>query len=130
MRTMALAATAAFLVAMAGSALAEAGDDSHPIPLHMARGTDTVTVRGRLGPHSDCCNYTFKAHAGQTLYFTFNGPAARLGLTYPNGDGIDPGLPSPTPLPQDGEYTFSISPDLMAEGIYGRFTLKIRIPPH
>ena len=122
--------TVALVALTAGAAAARPGDDNHPIPLHMALGTDTVTVHGVLSRRYECCTYSFKAHAGQTLHWTFRGPAARIGLAYPDGDGINPGLPNPTPLPQTGSYVFSASPDLMAEGIYGPFTLTIRIPPH
>jgi hypothetical protein len=125
----ALAATA-ILMLTAGGAAARPGDADHPIELKMALGTDVVTVHGVLRQNVDCCNYTFKAHAGQTLHWSLSGPAARIGLAYPDGDGINPGLPNPTPLPQTGAYTFSVSPDLMAEGAFGKFTLTIRIPPH
>ncbi|HEX3915802.1 MAG TPA: hypothetical protein VHW60_00580, partial [Caulobacteraceae bacterium] len=123
----ALAATA-ILMLTAGAAAARPGDTNNPIALKMALGTDVVTVHGVLRQNVDCCVYTFKAGAGQTLHWTLSGPAARIGLTYPNGDGINPGLPNPTPLPQTGAYTFSVSPDLMAEGAFGKFTLTIRIP--
>jgi hypothetical protein len=102
---------------------------AHPIVLKMRRGTDSITVRGVLRQNVDCCAYTFKAHAGQTLHWRETGAAARIGLAYPNGDGINPGLPNPAPLPQDGAYVFTVSPDLMADGAFGRFTLTVRIPP-
>ena len=95
----------------------------------MQRGTDTVAVSGVLRRNVDCCAYTFKAHAGQQLSWTESGAAARIGLAYPNGDGINPGLPNPADLPQDGAYVFTVSPDLMAEGAFGPFKLKLRIPP-
>jgi hypothetical protein len=121
---------AAIVVATAGAAAARPGDNEHPILLHMARGTDRITIHGVLSQGYECCTYSFKAHAGQTFYFTETGAAARMGLQYPNGDGINPGLPSPTPLPQDGTYILSVEPDLMAEGAFGPFTVKLRIPPH
>ena len=123
------ALTVATLLAVASTASARPGDIAHPIVLKMQRGTDSVTVRGVLRQNVDCCAYTFKAHAGQTLHWSETGAAARIGLAYPNGDGINPGLPNPTPLPQDGAYVFTVSPDLMADGAFGRFTVKLRMPP-
>ena len=114
---------------VATGAAARPGDAGHPIVLKMQRGTDSITVRGVLRQNVDCCAYTFKAHAGQTLHWRETGATARIGLAYPNGDGINPGLPNPTPLPQTGAYVFTVSPDLMAQGAFGRFTLKLRIPP-
>jgi hypothetical protein len=119
--------SAALLAASVTGALARPHDGHRPIPLHMARGTDVIVVHGRLRPNSDCCRYTFRARAGQTLHWTWRGPAARMGLAYPDGDGINPGLPETLRLPQNGTYEFDVSPNLMAEGIYGRFTLTIRI---
>jgi hypothetical protein len=118
---------AGLLAASAPGAVARPSDGTHAIPLHMARGTDVIVVHGRLRPNSDCCTYSFRARAGQILHWTWHGPAARMGLTYPDGDGINPGLPETVRLPQTGAYAFDVSPNLMAEGIYGRFTLTLRI---
>jgi hypothetical protein len=126
---MKIALVAAALLTAASSAAARPGDAAHPIVLKMQRGTDSVTVRGVLRQNLDCCAYTFKAHAGQTLHWSETGATARIGLAYPNGDGINPGLPNPADLPQDGRYVLTLSPDLMADGAFGPFTLKVRIPP-
>jgi hypothetical protein len=120
---------AAAFASMATAASARPGDAAHPIVLKMQRGSDSVTVHGVLRQNVDCCAYTFKAHAGQTLHWTESGATARMGIAYPDGDGINPGLPNPVPLPQNGAYVLTVSPDLMAEGAFGRFTLKVRIPP-
>jgi hypothetical protein len=111
------------------AALAQVGNAAMPIVLKMKRGTDHLSVHGALTRNGACCTYVFKAAAGQKLYWTLKGPATRVGLTYPDGDGINPGLPSPADLPQTGDYTLILSPDLMADGAFGRFTLTIRIPP-
>ena len=113
----------------ASSAVAQVGNAAMPIVLKMKRGTDRLTVHGALRQNSACCTYVFKAAAGQKLYWTLKGPATRVGLTYPDGNGIDPGLPSPADLPQTGAYTLILSPDLMADGAFGRFVLKLKIPP-
>jgi len=117
------------ILALASGAAARPGDAAHPIVLKMQRGTDSLTVRGVLRQNVDCCAYAFKAHAGQQLHWTETGATARMGIAYPDGDGINPGLPNPAALPQDGAYVLTVSPDLMAEGAFGRFTLKLRIPP-
>jgi hypothetical protein len=52
-----------------------------------------------------------------------------MGIAYPDGDGINPGLPNPVTLPQTGRYVLTVSPNLMADGAFGRFTLTLRIPP-
>jgi hypothetical protein len=122
-----LAAIAALVLAT--SPAAAQPDASHAIQLKMKRGTDTIVIRGVLRQNADCCAYSFKAQAGQKLYWTETGAATRMGIAYPDGGGVDPGLPSPADLPQSGTYTLLVSPDLMAEGAFGPFTLKLRIPP-
>jgi hypothetical protein len=111
------------------AAVAHTGAANDPIPLKMKRGTDTLVVRGVLRQGVDSCAYSFKASAGQKLYWTETGAAARMGLVRPDGESIDPGLPSPAELPERGTYKLLVSPDLMADGAFGRFTLKLRIPP-
>jgi hypothetical protein len=127
LRTIVIAAAA--FASAASAAGARPGDEAHPIVLKMPGGADSITVKGVLRQNVDCCAYRFKAHAGQQLLWTESGAAARMGLAYPNGDGIDPGLPNPASLPQTGAYLLTVRPDLMAEGAFGRFTLKLRIPP-
>ena len=103
-----------------------------PIPLHMARGTDTITVHGVLRqkpPGDDCCTYSFEAAAGQKLYWTEKGAVARLVIAYPNGDSDGPGFDNPLTLPATGTYQISVSPDLMADGAFGPFSLTLKIPP-
>ena len=124
----ALAALAA-LATTATAATAQPGSASQPIPLKMQRGSDAIVVRGVLRQHLDCCAYVFKAAAGQQLHWTESGAAARLVMTYPDGRVDGPGFANPLPLPATGAYTLSVSPDLMADGAFGRFTLKLRIPP-
>jgi len=118
---------AAMLALIASGASARPGDVADPIPLKMAPGTDAVTVRGLLTQQTDCCAYAFKAHAGQQLHVTETGAVVRMTLTAPDGTAID--VVDPTPLPQSGAYTLSVSPNQAAEGAFGRFKLTIRIPP-
>jgi hypothetical protein len=110
-------------------ATAQPGSASPRIALKMQRGTDRIVVRGALRQNHDCCAYVFKAEAGQQLHWSENGAAARLVMTYPDGHVDGPGFANPLPLPATGAYTLSVSPDLMADGAFGRFTLKLRIPP-
>lgn len=97
--------------------------------VRMKRASDSVRLSGVLRPNLDCCAYRFKAHEGQTLNWTVTGPAVRTTIRYPNGDTDGPGLPAAIPLPADGTYVFTISPNLMADGAFGRFVLTLRIPP-
>jgi hypothetical protein len=117
------------LLAAAFTAVAAQAALAAPIELKMARGTDAITVRGVLSQRTDCCEYTFKAAAGQKLYVTEHGAVARLVITYPNGDSDGPGFENPKMLPATGSYTLSVSGDQMADHAYGPFTLTIRIPP-
>ena len=110
-------------------AAAHTGAANDPIPLKMKRGTDTLVVRGVLRQNVDCCAYTFKAAAGQALHWRETGAVVRMVITYADGSVDGPGLANPLPLPQSGAYKLQISPDLMADGAFGRFTLKLRIPP-
>jgi len=122
-------AIAAVLALAASSAAAQAGNAANPIVIKMKRGTDSVRLVGVLRQNVACCTYAFKASAGQQLFWSINGPATRQTIGYPDGHVDGPGLPSPLPLPASGLYSFSVSPDLMAEGAFGRYVLKIRIPP-
>jgi hypothetical protein len=125
----ALVALAVGAALIAAPTLAQVGNAAMPIPLKMKRGTDNLTVRGVLKQNVACCSYVFAARAGQKLYWRENGAAARMTIAYPDGHSDGPGLPNPLPLPQTGHYVLGVSPDLMADGAFGRFTLTIRIPP-
>jgi len=125
---LALAATALFILP-ASAAVAAPGSAANPIELKMQVGTDIITVHGVLRQNLDCCAYTFKAAAGQKLYYKVSGAVTRLVITSPDGDSDGPNFESPKTLPQAGAYTLSVSPDTMADGAYGPFTLTLTIPP-
>lgn len=110
------------------SAAAQVGNAAMPIYLKMRPGTDRLVVRGVLRAGVACCTYVFKARAGQRLYWRERGAAARLTLADPGGRMLGPDLPNPAPLPATGAYTLAVSPNTMANGAYGRFTLTLRIP--
>ena len=122
-------AAAAVLALAATSASAQPGSAAHPIVIKMKRGTDSITLTGVMRQNVDCCTYVFKAAAGQRMVWSISGAATRQVVTYPDGHVIGPGIPSPLPLPASGAYSFAVSPDLMADGAFGRYVLKIRIPP-
>jgi len=122
-------AAAAILALAATAASAQPGSAAHPIVIKMKRGTDSVTLTGVLRQNVDCCTYVFKAAAGQRMIWSISGAATRQVVGYPDGHVDGPGIPSPLPLPASGAYSFSVSPDLMADGAFGRYVLKIRIPP-
>ncbi len=122
------AASAALLLA-APPAGAQPGSDHQPIPIHFQRGGDSVRLTGVLRQNRECCAYRFAARAGQTLYWRETGATVRVVMIYPDGHADGPGLPQAIALPQTGTYVFRISPNLMADGAFGRFTLWLRIPP-
>jgi hypothetical protein len=125
-----LTLTASVVLALAASSVAaQPGNAADPIVIKMKRGSDSVRIVGVLRPETACCTYVFKARAGQTLFWSVSGASTRQVIGYPDGQMDGPGLPSPLPLPATGAYSFAVSPDLMAEGAYGRFVLKLRIPP-
>jgi hypothetical protein len=119
---------AATLTLIAVPVAAQPGSAQDPIVVHMKRGTDTITMTGELRQNLDCCTYLLKARAGQTLHWQVTGAAVRATVTYPDGHGDGP-FADTIPLPADGVYLFSISPDLMADGAFGRFKLTLIIPP-
>jgi hypothetical protein len=123
-----LAASAA-LALLASAAAAQSGNAVDPAYIRMKRGTDSVRIVGVLRPEVTCCTYYFKAQGGQKLYWSVKGASTRQTIGYPDNSVDGPGLPNPLPLPATGAYSFSVTPDLMAEGAYGSFVLKIRIPP-
>lgn len=116
-------------LALAFPAIAAPGADDNPIVVKMKRGTDSITLTGRLRQGQDCCAYKIVAHAGQTLRWSQRGLATRETITGPDGQSDGPGLPDAIPLTADGAYIFTVHPNLMADGAYGRFTLKLTIPP-
>ena len=122
-----LAAGAAFagFILLAGPSLAASGDCT--VQVHMRRGTDSISYSGRLTQARPGCDYHFKARAGQTLTWSVTGPATRQVISYPDGNGDGPGIPQRIPLQQTGEYVFSVSADLMAEGAFGRYKLRLTI---
>jgi hypothetical protein len=128
MRTFTLAA-AMVLALAATAASAQPGSAAHPIVIKMKRGTDSVRLTGVMRQNVDCCTYVFKASGGQEMIWSINGAVTRQVVTYPDGHVDGPGIPSPLPLPASGAYSFSVSPDLMAEGAFGPYVLRIRIPP-
>ena len=93
-------------------------------PVVVADGLGVHTHRGWVFE-----GLTFKAAAGQKLYWTETGAVARLVITYPNGDSDGPGFDNPLTLPATGTYQIAVSPNLMAEGAFGRFKLTLKIPP-
>ena len=119
---------AALLLAVAPAA-AQPGSERWPIPIYFQRGGDSARVTGVLQQRRECCAYRFDARAGQVLYWRESGAAVRVVMRYPDGRVDGPGLPQALPLPQTGTYVFTVSPNLMADGAFGRFTLWLRIPP-
>jgi hypothetical protein len=122
-------AAIAILALAASSATAQVGAAAMPIPLKMKRGTDSLTVRGVLRRNVACCSYVFAARAGQKLYWRERGAVVRVTVAYPDGHMDGPGPPNPLSLPTSGRYVLAVSPDLMADGAFGPFVLKLRIPP-
>ena len=121
-------AGALLLVLLAGPALAQAGSADHPIAVRMKRGTDTIRLTGTLRQNRDCCAYLIKARAGQSLIWQESGATVRVTMLYPDGHADGPGLPSTILLPMDGAYVFSVRPNLMADGGFGPFKLRLKIP--
>ena len=119
--------TSASLPNPAISASCTPGAQDCPIPVHMARGTDTITLQGRLVQNGDCCAYALDARAGQTLTWTFEGPNERATITYPDGEVDGPGIPTSIPLTQTGTHVLSVRPNVMAGDAFGPFSLTITI---
>jgi hypothetical protein len=123
-----LALSAVLALAATGVA-AQPGNAADPIVIKMKRGTDSVRLVGMLRQNVACCTYAFKASAGEQMYWSVTGAVTRQTIGYPDGRMDGPGLPNPLPLPASGLYSFSVSPNLMSDGAFGRYVLKIRIPP-
>ena len=121
-----LAAGAAFAGLLLFAVPVSAAPDCS-VQVHMRRGTDTIEYRGDLTQARDSCDYHFRARAGQVLTWSVKGPATRQVISYPDGNADGPGIPQRIPLQQTGEYVFSISADLMAEGAFGRYRLRLTI---
>lgn len=114
--------------ALTGPAVAGCkGSRACPIEVHIASGANTVVLAGRTRQNVDCCAYSFRARAGQRLYWRLEGAALRTVLKYPNGDVDGPGVPNGVRLPASGRYVFDVHPNLMADGAYGWFRLTLTI---
>jgi hypothetical protein len=100
---------------------------SRPLTTQTSLTEVSKTLRGDLTPTEPSYSYRFRALAGQTLAWRFEGPAVRIIITYPDGAVEGPGLPAVVPLPQTGDYTLAIHSNLMAENIYGPFQLTMTI---
>lgn len=112
-----------------GSAFAQTGSAGDPIVVHMKRGTDKIKLRGELRQGVDCCTYKFVAAAGQTLVWKEAGAVTRMLLQYPDGHTDGPDLPARVSLPASGAYRLTVSPNTMADGAFGKFTVTIGITP-
>lgn len=121
-----LAAGAAFAGCLLFAVPAFAASDCS-VQVHMRRGTDSIEYRGDLTHARSSCDYHFKARAGQVLTWRLDGPATRQVIGYPDGNADGPGIPQRIPLQQTGEYVFSVSADLMADGAFGRYKLRLTI---
>lgn len=104
----------------------EDGGEDCPITLRFAPGKDTTIVEGNFRKGGDCCAYALGARSGQVLTWRLEGPAARVTIRYPDGH-VDSPMPGRIPLPATGRYVLRASPDLMAGGAFGKFTLTIGI---
>lgn len=131
-RPQCLVALAATLLLAAAPALAQTGQigsADHPVVVRMKRGADRIRLTGVLRQGRDCCAYAISARAGQTLHWMLTGPATRQTITDPAGQTEGPGIPLAIPLTADGTYVFTVRPNLMADGAYGRYVLTLTIPP-
>jgi hypothetical protein len=114
---------------VAAAVHAQSGSAAKPIVVHMKRGSDSILLHGVLRQGVDCCTYKFAAAAGQHLQVTETGAVVRLLLAYPDGHTDGPGLPQDLLLPARGTYLLTVSPDTMANGAFGKFSVRITIPP-
>ena len=105
----------------------ETGAQDCPFPVEMKPGTDTVTLVHVFQESVECCYYSLAARAGQTLTWTFSGPAMRPVITDPGGDTDGPGIPESIPLAETGTYVLGFTPNLMAGGAFGPFRATVTI---
>jgi hypothetical protein len=118
------------LLAAIFSLAAQAAVAATPIPLKMARGHDSITVKGVLSATGDCCSYSFNAAAGQKMTVAESGANGNFLIRYPSGDtdGPYPG-PYTWTLPATGAYVIEIGPNMKFPPYNGPFTMTVRIPP-
>jgi hypothetical protein len=124
------AATAAALAAALapGAALAcDTGAQACPFAVEMRPGSDSITLVHEFRQGVECCYYSLAARGGQTLTWSFDGPAMRSVITYPDGTADGPGIPNSIALPATGTYVLGFTPDLMADGAYGPFRATVTI---
>ncbi len=118
-------ASAGILGALALSSGAQAAECERVVSLHV--GGPAVIEHGRLTDTRSSCTYLFRAHRGEKLQWEVSGAATRQVITGPNGEGEGPGFANPYPITQTGQYELEISANLMAEGAYGKYTLRLRL---
>ena len=96
-------------------------------PIELSVSADRVAADGNLSPEHSSASYAFVIQAPARLQWSVSGPAVRVVLAYPDGDVDGPGLPEVVSLKSAGRYVFSLSSNTMAEGIYGKFRLELRL---
>ena len=129
MRKMIAAAGGLVLAAALGTTAeaCEIGAQDCPFPVEMKPGTDSVTLVHVFKESVECCYYSLAARAGQTLTWTFTGPAMSPVITDPGGDTDGPGILESIPLAQSGTYVLGFTPNLMADGAFGPFRATVTI---
>ena len=117
----------AMALAMTSAGACETGAQDCPFPVEMKPGTDSITLVHTFAENVECCYYSLAARAGQTLTWSFEGPAMRSVIVYPDGSEDGPGIPNSIPLKTDGTYILGFTPDIMADGAYGPFRATVTI---
>jgi hypothetical protein len=99
------------------------------LTLPVGESAQPLVLRGALRHDADAIRYAFHATAGMRLAWSYNGPAAHVVLTYPNGDSDGPLAPSTLALPATGLYVLALHSNTMADPADGPFTLRLRLLP-
>lgn len=105
------------------------GAQECPISLKLPSKRPSITITGYLSRRKPSTTYQFSNKDKSVLSWTYQGPAARLVLADSSGTTFGPGLPDKIELLPGRIYRLSVSSNMMAENIYGKFKIKINIIP-
>jgi hypothetical protein len=109
------------------TAAARCRPGANACPIEIVVTDKETKLTGRLTPRQRSVSYRFDAAAPLTLRWRFKGPTVRMVLAYPDGDVDGPGVPPEVALTKSGAHVFSVASNLMAEGIYGKYTLWLSL---
>src|SRR3954451_12251203 len=97
---------------------------------HVRLSATPIVVRGRLSKAESRICYVFDGASNSLLSWRYEGPAVRIVLVDPTGNTEGPGLAPRVAITLRGKYSFCLASNTMADDIFGRFKLSLKLEQH